>query len=63
VCDCGFVAESADESTFVRIARTHAGEVHGMELSAEAVLRMVEGARDRADRQRHGTRGAEMAGG
>jgi predicted small metal-binding protein len=39
VCDCGYVAHGGDEAALVADARRHAREEHGLELSAEQILR------------------------
>jgi predicted small metal-binding protein len=38
-CECGYVARGADEAALVADARRHARDEHGLELSAEQILR------------------------
>jgi predicted small metal-binding protein len=40
-CDCGFEIRAGDDRTLVSLARDHALRVHGMELSADDVLRLA----------------------
>jgi uncharacterized membrane-anchored protein len=40
-CECGYVAQATDEDEFVAAARTHAREVHRVELTAELVLALA----------------------
>ncbi|HEX6492010.1 MAG TPA: DUF1059 domain-containing protein [Candidatus Dormibacteraeota bacterium] len=38
-CECGYVARGADEAALVADARRHARTEHGLELTAEQILR------------------------
>jgi predicted small metal-binding protein len=41
-CPCGAVLRSADEAELVQSARTHAREVHDMDLSDEQARDMIQ---------------------
>ena len=49
-CDCGYVAHGDDDDKLVAAVQAHARNAHGMELSAQLVLRLA------------GTKGATFAG-
>lgn len=40
-CPCGTVVRADDDAELVRLAQTHAREVHQMELTREQALEMV----------------------
>jgi predicted small metal-binding protein len=37
-CDCGFVVRGGSDDELVRIAQSHAKDVHGMDISADQAL-------------------------
>ena len=41
-CDCGYIVRGADDDELVKGAKTHALDVHGMELTDEQALSMAE---------------------
>ncbi|HEV8627039.1 MAG TPA: DUF1059 domain-containing protein [Acidimicrobiia bacterium] len=41
-CDCGYVASGEDDDELVAAVQAHASEVHGMTLSAELVLDLLD---------------------
>ena len=40
-CDCGFEVRADDDASFVSRVQEHAREAHGMDLTAEHVLRLA----------------------
>lgn len=41
-CDCGFVVRGDTDDELVKAARSHARDVHEMELTDEQILAMAE---------------------
>ena len=41
-CDCGFVVRGETDDELVDAARSHAKEVHDMDLTADQILAMAE---------------------
>ena len=41
-CDCGYVAAGEDDDGLVAAVQAHAFEVHGMTLSAELVIELLD---------------------
>jgi len=41
-CPCGFEVKSRSEAEVIRVARLHASEVHGQELTDEQARALVE---------------------
>lgn len=41
-CDCGFVVRGDTDDELIKAARSHAKEVHDMDLNAEQILAMAE---------------------
>lgn len=41
-CDCGFIVRGENDDELVKRAKTHALDVHKMEITAEQALSMAE---------------------
>jgi predicted small metal-binding protein len=44
-CDCGYEVQGSDETACVREVQRHASEAHGIELSDDVALDLVQRAR------------------